>query len=463
MKDKKQTNKRRGFSVKAFAIPLLLFVVVMHISLVLIVIDINHSSNKLFDLMERSGDYQIDATGMQASNTILSETCNVFIQRPTTDETTTNSGPLLQYANELVTDPENRRSPKIAERFRSYDVSYDVLYCVEKASEYSEQIIETQLHAIALMASIYPLPSTSEFDVFSQVVLSEEELAKTNDEKIAIARTLVTESSYANKRRLVSENITKCNRLIQKDFSRASTKTKRHVNKMRNILWCEISLIVLILSGAYVIFYLSIVRPLRIYSKTIKENRNIKNYGRITEMRQLVDSFNGLWDYRNKLEEILRTEAENDALTGLPNRYCMERDLLKNDNNDKPFSVLMFDVNFLKRTNDTKGHLAGDQLIRTAASCIKECFGQNGGNNCYRIGGDEFVAVIKGVSKEEIKRRIDKFNLALIRENISISVGFAHTEKADADSFKALLAEADKNMYRQKKIAHNLSKQNKKD
>ena len=118
----------------------------------------------------------------------------------------------------------------------------------------------------------------------------------------------------------------------------------------------------------------------------------------------------------------------------------------------------MFYVNFLKKTNDTQGHLAGDQLLRTAAACIRECFGVDNLNNCYRIGGDEFVALIYGDSEEETKRRIDKFNLALLRENISVSVGYAYTQEADGDSFKKLMADADKNMYDQKKIAHQIKK-----
>ena len=454
MKEKLQ-KKHSGFSVKAFTIPLLLLVVFLHISLVLIVIDINHSSNRLFDLMERSGNYQIDATSMQASNTVMSETCSNYIQMPLNGDNSANVGPLITYVNELNSD---RRSPKVAARFRNYDVSYEVMFCVEKASEYSEQIKDIQLHAIAVMSSVYPLPAIPALEVFSQVELTTEELAMSDEEKIARARNLITGGNYAPLRYSVAENIDNCNRILQEEFSKTSAKTKQHVNTMRNLLWGEIAVIAVILSGAFAIFYLYIVRPLRVYSKNIAENHSIKNLGKISEMQQLVDSFNKLWDYRNKLEAVLRTEAENDALTGLPNRYCMEHDILKNENNGNSFSVLMFDVNFLKKTNDTQGHLAGDQLLRTAAACIRECFGVDNLNNCYRIGGDEFVALIYGDSEEETKRRIDKFNLALLRENISVSVGYAYTQEADGDSFKKLMADADKNMYDQKKIAHQIKK-----
>jgi len=134
----------------------------------------------------------------------------------------------------------------------------------------------------------------------------------------------------------------------------------------------------------------------------------------------------------------------------------MEHDLLKTDYNNKPVSILMFDVNFLKKTNDTKGHLAGDKLIKTTAMCITECFSIDKINNCYRIGGDEFIAIMPCCTEDDIKRRIDKFKLATIREDISVSVGYAYTDRLDDQNFKSLMEEADKNMYENKKIVHNI-------
>ena len=73
--------------------------------------------------MERSGAYQIDATSMQASNTILSETCNNYLQMPVLPNDDANIGPLMTFVAELDSD---RRSPKVADRFGEYDVSYVV-------------------------------------------------------------------------------------------------------------------------------------------------------------------------------------------------------------------------------------------------------------------------------------------------------------------------------------------------
>lgn len=448
-------NKVRGVSAKIIAVPILLVVIILHISIIFNVIDINSSNSNLYALMQRSGAYQIDATSMQASNTVLSETSSNYIQMPIDNDSNANVGPLMTYVRELDSD---RRSPKVAARFRDYDVSYDVLLCIEKASLYSEQIMNIQMHAIAVMSSVYPLPDIPELEVFSDIELTQAELAMSNDERVAYARNMVVESSYAQLRYKVAENVDNCNNLLQQEFAEATEKSEQHVNMLRNVLWIEFSIIILVLGGAFVQLYFFVLRPLRIYSKNIAENKSIDYNSGVYEMNNLVNAFNGLWDYRNKIETILRTEAENDALTGLPNRYCLEHDIIKNNDEDKSLAVLMFDVNFLKKTNDTKGHLAGDNLIRTAASCIKECFCVDKKSTCYRVGGDEFIVLLFDVAKDEIKRRVDKFNLALIREDISVSYGYAYSDKNGEHDFKKLMEEADKKMYKQKKIIHDIKK-----
>ncbi|MBP5651635.1 MAG: GGDEF domain-containing protein [Clostridia bacterium] len=454
----KKNNGKKFFgeySIKAFTIPVVIIVAIIHISIILLIININHSSNNLYHLMDQSGEYQIDATSMQASNTVLSETSTNYLQVPVNGDSSANIGPLMAYINELSSD---RRSPKVAERFKTYNVSYEIRSCIDKASEYSEQMMNIQVHAIGVMASVYPLPTIPALSIFNNVTLTPQETAMNSEERVAHARYLVQESDYAQLRHKVLENIDLCNKLLQQDFTQAQINTQNHVITMRNILWAEVAVVTIILIATFIALHFMFIKPLRSYSKDIQANQSINNPSKITEIKQLVDAFNGLLSYRNKMENILRKEAENDALTGLPNRYCMEHDLLDENNNNKSLAVVMFDVNFLKRTNDTQGHLAGDALIRTTATCIKECFSVENANNCYRIGGDEFVALISNCTEDDIKTRIEKFKLVLVRENISVSVGYAYTDKLINNDFENLIATADKNMYKQKKRIHKLKK-----
>ena len=110
----------------------------------------------------------------------------------------------------------------------------------------------------------------------------------------------------------------------------------------------------------------------------------------------------------------------------------------------------MFDINYLKETNDTLGHSAGDRLIRTAAKCITSCFGEHS----FRIGGDEFAAVVQDCKPEAVKEMIYRFREEGERENVSISVGYAYAEKISDTTIKELIDEADKQMYAEKQLAH---------
>ena len=105
---------------------------------------------------------------------------------------------------------------------------------------------------------------------------------------------------------------------------------------------------------------------------------------------------------------------------------------------------------FLKETNDTLGHSAGDKLIRKAAECITSCFG----DKSFRIGGDEFAAVVEDCKPEMVQQMIYRFREAEQRENVSISVGYAYAENISETTIKELLDEADRRMYAEKQVAH---------
>lgn len=206
----------------------------------------------------------------------------------------------------------------------------------------------------------------------------------------------------------------------------------------------------------FFLFFRWLILPLRTYAGQITSDQSMNQASGIREMRLVVKAYNALLKRHNQLESILRSAAETDALTDLPNRYSLEHYLLEIGESGGAIAVLLFDVNYLKRTNDTKGHIAGDQLLRTAGACIRECFETADKGHCYRIGGDEFAAVLRDCSEEDVKSRIERFSLVTEREGISVSVGYAFAEKADENSFEKLVKKADRYMYAQKKRIHEI-------
>ena len=139
-----------------------------------------------------------------------------------------------------------------------------------------------------------------------------------------------------------------------------------------------------------------------------------------------------------------------DPLTGILNRYAYEKDLSKVELNET-FVVFSVDINGLKRTNDTFGHRAGDELICGAADVISEVFNKYG--RCYRTGGDEFIALshvdpdqIDSVL-QELEEKTKAWKGKEVKE-LSLSAGAASKKEFPDYLVDDLVGTADQRMYK---------------
>ncbi|MCL2077491.1 MAG: diguanylate cyclase [Oscillospiraceae bacterium] len=151
----------------------------------------------------------------------------------------------------------------------------------------------------------------------------------------------------------------------------------------------------------------------------------------------------------------LEKRAGVDALSGLPNRMAFDRALKRYDKQEcLPLTVIMGDLNDLKKTNDNLGHKYGDLLIKTAAkilegACRKPHF-------VARLGGDEFVMLLYRTEEKNANKLIEliKAKMAESSETLSFKVSMAMgaaTKRAPDESLEDLIAVADKRLYIDKK------------
>ena len=147
--------------------------------------------------------------------------------------------------------------------------------------------------------------------------------------------------------------------------------------------------------------------------------------------------------------------AEIDGMTGLYNK-SKYLSILKNEYDEIPqVSVIFWDINNLKVINDTNGHEEGDLLIRTVATNILNLANEN--KKAFRIGGDEFIMILKDADEAETLKTIDlwKKNIDSIKDEysfeISASIGYAFGHGKD---LQELIKQADENMYIDKKQYH---------
>lgn len=157
---------------------------------------------------------------------------------------------------------------------------------------------------------------------------------------------------------------------------------------------------------------------------------------------------------------VYRRLAKEDRLTGLGNRRAFEEQMAQIQKSADTYrdAVLIFmDLNKLKYINDHFGHNAGDEAIVAAARCIENVFAKEG--TCYRIGGDEFCAVIidpTGTAEEwfeRLDREILFYNGTVSRGKLSIARGFSYLreENGSVKSISDWKYQADKKMYENKR------------
>ncbi len=164
-------------------------------------------------------------------------------------------------------------------------------------------------------------------------------------------------------------------------------------------------------------------------------------YSSITCFAVLIIVISMLVDYGNRISKVLYDNAKKavleqmaytDELTGLGNRRCFDEKLKEIGKNN--YAIVSFDLNYLKRTNDTYGHDKGDELIKDFADILKETFVAKGVT--VRTGGDEFVVILEDTTRDELEKYLGSMNERLDRKNkerteikISTSYGYAISDE----------------------------------
>ncbi|MCB9799502.1 MAG: diguanylate cyclase [Candidatus Omnitrophica bacterium] len=178
---------------------------------------------------------------------------------------------------------------------------------------------------------------------------------------------------------------------------------------------------------------------------------------------KLKESYDHLFQANQKLAQMtenFRNLALLDALTSLYNRrgfdMFLEQQMSLAMRTQKPFVLLMADVDNLKQINDALGHPGGDRVIRQAGTALKESFRHT--DIVSRIGGDEF-AVIAIDAKENhaeaflqnISKKLHQLSEGKGHPLISLSIGYACFDPKSPLELASLINKADEMLYTQKK------------
>ena len=177
-----------------------------------------------------------------------------------------------------------------------------------------------------------------------------------------------------------------------------------------------------------------------------------------------VAQFSDITD-KKKSDEIIWTQANFDALTGLPNRHMfinqLEQEKKKAHRANRPMALLFLDLDHFKEVNDTLGHNIGDQLLIDVAQRLQSCVRDT--DTVSRLGGDEFTVILseqddahgaEQVAQTILSQFSVPFSIGVETIYISPSVGITlyPEDGTDADT---LLKNADQAMYAAKEQGRN--------
>ena len=144
--------------------------------------------------------------------------------------------------------------------------------------------------------------------------------------------------------------------------------------------------------------------------------------------------------------ELIRM-SERDLLTGVHNRNSYEKMLSQYASRcEKTLGCIYVDMDGLHNLNNSKGHAAGDALLKCVAAAIQKEFGDA---DTFRIGGDEFIAFAIDMPEEEVRKKAAHLYEALKKQSYHASIGIEYAHRPDIDVQKLILS-AEKEMYKSK-------------
>ncbi|MFD2673676.1 sensor domain-containing diguanylate cyclase [Marinicrinis sediminis] len=210
----------------------------------------------------------------------------------------------------------------------------------------------------------------------------------------------------------------------------------------------------------------SITAPINALNRAVAEytyrhfDVPVPYYGKQDELGQLIRRVDVM---RSVLHEKFRQAeslAEVDALTGLYNRRAFDEEIAKcvqeAERTNTPFSLILFDIDFFKKLNDTYGHVEGDRALIHIAQTMLEQVEDN--EFMARYGGEEFVVLLRACDEDGVYRYGEMLRSAveintLGPYQLTISVGVA-TWNGHSDGLE-LVEEADQALYRAKHKGRN--------
>lgn len=292
----------------------------------------------------------------------------------------------------------------------------------------------------------------------SDIYFGKENLKKRVDDYLSLAKNLTQTKTQEDATRILDQILLISNPLLI-DLNEAVLQYQKegedNISKIRNmeILAWILTLFTLIMEVVF-IFQPMATKIQDLFQKLTLNQQNLQQQ---IELRTL-----SLEQANLKLLHI----ASHDPLTGLKNRLNLEKELetllVHHQEHHSPFAVVMLDIDWFKKVNDTYGHDTGDFVLCEIAKIFTENVREQ--DSVYRSGGEEFVVLFNRITHDQAVKKINKIRI-IIQEHLfvfndhtircTISGGLYYPEALKIQTVQKILKEADIALYEAKRLGRN--------
>lgn len=248
-------------------------------------------------------------------------------------------------------------------------------------------------------------------------------------------------------------------------LSAATDEIDAEKNELVRDVFISVIMIALIGILTSVVISQSIIRPLKELTKVSRKiadgNLKIKIPSESKdEVGELADSLQQTVDCLRVYMDRISDLAYTDTLTGVKSKTAYDEEVRRLNENIAEgfhqFGIIMFDMNGLKEMNDTYGHDAGDAYIKNSCRLICTIYKHS---PVFRIGGDEFIAVLRGQDLLNSQKLMCRFYERMQKiveeakkpeEAVSVAAGMAVFKEHKDTDVQSVFKRADENMYKNK-------------
>lgn len=244
----------------------------------------------------------------------------------------------------------------------------------------------------------------------------------------------------------------------------SQTSTKKLTEPLPALYWRIVTLslpfiiLILLCSALIVSTITKPIKTLATFSDKVAQTHDATQKISLPKVRTYIYEIRQLYNQVSRHLQTLKDQASLDGLTGIRNRRLFDEAIVSYVKERKQFTLIVIDIDYFKKVNDTFGHAVGDDVLRYLANEMKQAFENDG--VCYRYGGEEFVVLLPDTPLKEAYKLAETFREKIAKTNspcgrsITVSLGMTAL-RADDTSATDVVKRVDDALYEAKQTGRN--------